>query len=197
MAWISRALVLLCACSVADEVAALPRILSLNVAQSSLEAHHTVFYQVEQGFVVRRGQPFDLTILTDAPVDATTTTFSLVTNDVDDGRRTPFAVAFKEVVGDNRYVLTVSTESSAPVGKYEHATLLIQTLGSTSSYVYEHPIYLIFNPWIAEDTSVFIPSETMREEYVLTEYGNVYHPGNPVTWGDQSVVEYQKWHYGH
>ena len=25
----------------------------------------------------------------------------------------------------------------------------------------------------------------------------MYHPGNPITWGDQSQVDYQKWHYGH
>lgn len=183
-------LVLLCGFAPA---AAQPKVISLVANKDSLKAHHTSFYR-GAGFVVRRGQPFEISVETDVAIDNDKAAFAVFNDAAAEYNNPSFKVAgwqhnSEDGSNSKKYVLSISTPVTTPVGKYEHITVSVEESGKKSTYMYPFPVYVIFNPWVAEDKEVYIATEELRQEHVLNEYGNVYlghsHMGMDV-----------KWHYG-
>lgn len=164
------------------------KIVNMNVESKSLQQHHTDFFNMQDGFVVRRGQEFNILIDTDdEQLGNGAHELKFYNHGAKDYNSALFEVVGGVQAGENvnQFRARIRTSATAPVGKYEDITLSVDG----SDFRYEAPLYLIFNPWAKEDSQVYLPTEEMRQEYVLQEYGNVYQG---------SVGDYasNKWHYG-
>ncbi|KAM5245888.1 protein-glutamine gamma-glutamyltransferase 2 [Ctenodactylus gundi] len=179
--------------------------LNLERCDLELEAngrdHHTADLCRER-LVVRRGQPFQLTLHFEgrgyeAGVD--TLTFSAVTGpdpreDVGTKARFPLSDAVQEGAWtasvldqqDGTLSLQLSTPADAPIGLYRLG-LEASTGYEGSSFVLGH-ITLLFNAWCPED-AVYLDSDAGRREYVLTQQGFIYQ-------GSAKFIKSIPWNFG-
>lgn len=157
--------------------------------------------------IVRRGQPFKLLLTCNRPYRKSTDGISLVFTVVGDEKPTfghgtlvPIAVAknayelgepnewgaaIESINGD---VLTVLIKPSArsPVTewKLDIDTKDMET-GDAKTFSLHYPIYILFNPWCAND-QVYLANGAEREEYVLNDttliYRGSYNRIRPCVW---------------
>ncbi|RWS30347.1 hemocyte protein-glutamine gamma-glutamyltransferase-like isoform X2 [Leptotrombidium deliense] len=91
------------------------------------------------------------------------------------------------VLNKNDLDVEIFVPASAPVGVWNLRVLISQN-GYTRSYRVTNKFYVLFNPWSKLD-SVYMPSEPMRQEYVLNDVGKVYM-------GTFGSPEARDWFYG-
>ncbi|XP_064640895.1 hemocyte protein-glutamine gamma-glutamyltransferase-like [Lineus longissimus] len=164
-------------------------------------AHHTDDYELtihreENGrryapwLVVRRGQPFDITLLCNRPFNKETDDFCLVfeLGDLpkvsrntsvliimsDKDKPGCWGAKVKEVKEDS-VTVTVFTPSKCFVGKWQFGIDSLQKANKERVFRYadKSPIYILFNAWCKED-SVYMEDETFRNEFVLNDVGKMY-----------------------
>uniref|UniRef100_UPI0037E7B21E protein-glutamine gamma-glutamyltransferase E-like n=1 Tax=Semicossyphus pulcher TaxID=241346 RepID=UPI0037E7B21E len=166
-------------------------------------AHRTEVISVDQ-LIVRRGQPFTLTLNLNEAFNRTSPLFiNVATGDYanerqgtlcllavpDVVRRSPVAKAVWKVELDARsstqtgnLILTFTPPADAPIGWYK----------MVASYKHEEMLLakltMLFNPWCPED-SVFLDNEKQRQEYVMNEDGVIYMPGT-------HSIQSKGWDYG-
>uniref|UniRef100_A0A8D0KV59 Transglutaminase-like domain-containing protein n=1 Tax=Strix occidentalis caurina TaxID=311401 RepID=A0A8D0KV59_STROC len=160
--------------------------------------HHTEEISTER-LMVRRGQPFTITVSFSAPIHSylrqLKRTFLIVQTGSHpskaDGTQTEFPISS---LGDQRqwsaalreqdpcfWTISVNTPANAPIGQY---TLLLYA--SKSSHLLGN-FTLLFNPW-CQDDEVFLANEAQRQEYILNQEGVIY-------WGTENAVLAQPWDF--
>ncbi|NWS59305.1 EPB42 protein, partial [Chunga burmeisteri] len=160
--------------------------------------HHTEEISTER-LLVRRGQPFTITVSFSAPIHSylqqLKRTFLIVQTGSHpskaDGTQTEFPISS---VGDQKqwsaaleeqdpcfWTISVNTPANAPIGQY---ALLLHT--SKSDCLLGN-FTLLFNPW-CQDDEVFLANEAQRQEYILNQEGVIY-------WGTENAVLAQPWNF--
>ncbi|NXF09014.1 EPB42 protein, partial [Smithornis capensis] len=160
--------------------------------------HHTEEISTER-LIVRRGQPFTVTLNFSAPVhnylqqmkrtfliaqtgrhpteaDEIQTEFPITS--LGDQKQWSAALEKQDLCS---WTLSVNTPANAPIGHY---TLLLRA--SQSSY-FLGKFILLFNPWCQAD-AVFLPNEAQRQEYILNQDGVIY-------WGTENAIIAQPWDF--
>ncbi|XP_071615640.1 protein 4.2-like isoform X1 [Heliangelus exortis] len=160
--------------------------------------HHTEEISIER-LMVRRGQPFTITVSFSAPVhsylqllkrtflvvqtgshpskaDRTQTEFSISNL----GDQNQWSAALEEQ-DPCFWTISVNTPANAPIGQY---TLLLRAC--KSSYLLGN-FTLLFNPW-CQDDEVFLANEAQRQEYVLNQDGVIYS-------GTENAMLAQPWDF--
>lgn len=157
--------------------------------------------------VVRRGQPFKLRLTCNRPYIKSTDGLSFVFSVADDPKPTfghgtlvPIAVAknayelggphewgaaIESISGD---ILTVLIKPSAQAAvsewKVDIDTKNMET-GDAKTYSLHYPIFILFNPWCADD-QVYMANGAEREEYVMADttmiYRGSYNRIRPSVW---------------
>ncbi|KAM6248537.1 protein 4.2 isoform 2-T2 [Porphyrio hochstetteri] len=160
--------------------------------------HHTQEISTER-LVVRRGQPFTITVSFSAPVHSylkqLKRTFLIAQTGQNpsktDGTQIEFPISG---LGDQKqwsaaleeqdpcfWTITVKAPANAPIGQYAlflHASKCHRHLGNFT---------LLFNPW-CQDDEVFLGNEAQRQEYILNQEGVIY-------WGTENAVLAQPWDF--
>ncbi|NXV83049.1 EPB42 protein, partial [Atlantisia rogersi] len=160
--------------------------------------HHTQEISTER-LVVRRGQPFTITVSFSAPLHSylkqLKRTFLIAQTGQNpskpDGTQIEFPISG---LGDQRqwsaaleeqdpcfWTITVKAPANAPIGQYAlflHAPKCHRHLGNFT---------LLFNPW-CQDDEVFLGNEAQRQEYILNQEGVIY-------WGTENAVLAQPWDF--
>ncbi|XP_024126836.1 transglutaminase 5, like [Oryzias melastigma] len=150
----------------------------------NLERHRTQGFFSSNALVVRRGEPFRVTVyLRGRPFNPKTDSLRIkimlgrlyVIVPVTSSSYSPLS-DWKAYFDSKSYnylnpSIFIQPPASAPVGFYEFQVFVQPQSGlgnsAFSSFV------LLCNPWCSED-SVFIPYEDQREEYVLSDYGLLF-----------------------
>ncbi|RVE70317.1 hypothetical protein OJAV_G00063490 [Oryzias javanicus] len=171
----------------------------LNI-KSNNSSHHTELFGDER-LIVRRGQPFSITLQLssaskDINVTDTSLTFIVETGPLprkESDTKVVFhlqestvetewsASATKDPSGN---LLTVSINSSpnAPIGVYS------LTLDQSGHKINVGNFILLFNAWSTRDT-VYLKSESKRLEYVLSQHGQIFR-------GTYKRIKGTPWNFG-
>ncbi|NXL91404.1 EPB42 protein, partial [Alectura lathami] len=160
--------------------------------------HHTEEISNER-LMVRRGQPFIITVSFSSPIhnylQQLKKTFLLVQTGPQpskvDGTQAEFPISS---LGDQKqwsatleeqepcfWTISVNTPANAPIGQYDlflHVSKSHRLLGK---------FILLFNPW-CQDDEVFLANEAQRQEYILNQEGVIY-------WGTENAVLAQPWDF--
>ncbi|NXT02178.1 EPB42 protein, partial [Jacana jacana] len=160
--------------------------------------HHTEEISTER-LIVRRGQPFTITVSFSAPIhnylQQLKKTSLIVQTGLHpseaNGTQTEFPISS---LGDQKqwsaaveerdpcfWTISVNTPANAPIGNYTlllHASKAHSLLGNFT---------LLFNPW-CQDDEVFLANEAERQEYILNQEGIIY-------WGTENAVLAQPWDF--
>ncbi|NWU89857.1 EPB42 protein, partial [Upupa epops] len=160
--------------------------------------HHTEEISTER-LIVRRGQPFSITVIFSAPVHSYLQQLKRTVLIVQtgshpskaDGTQIEFPIssladqkqwsASVEEQDPFFWTISVNTPVNAPIGKYA----LI--LHASKSYSHLADFILLFNPWCKDD-EVFLANEAQRQEYILNQDGTIY-------WGTENAVLAQPWDF--
>ncbi|XP_074525216.1 protein-glutamine gamma-glutamyltransferase E-like [Halichoeres trimaculatus] len=167
-------------------------------------AHHTSDVS-EKVLLVRRGQPFTITVTLDEPFKnaaqplfirvnigegATEEMGTLSLISVPDGvSRSPKAKAVWKVELDRKsspytgvLVLNITPPADAPIGQF----YLTAKYGDAEKVLAEPTV--LYNPWCPED-AVYMRDEKERQEYVMNEHGKVYR-------GSTDYIMPMDWDFG-
>ncbi|CAO2579171.1 Protein-glutamine gamma-glutamyltransferase Z [Lemmus lemmus] len=87
----------------------------------------------------------------------------------------------------NSLQVSIFIPASAVIGHYTLQTEISQDQGPGVTYLLGNFI-LLFNPWSTDD-DVYLPSETLLQEYVMSDYGFVYK-------GQENSITSRPWNYG-
>ncbi|XP_018533750.1 LOW QUALITY PROTEIN: protein-glutamine gamma-glutamyltransferase 2-like [Lates calcarifer] len=175
----------------------------LHIKTNNTE-HHTSEISEEQ-LIVRRGQPFTLTLKLTQPFnpDLHPLTIIAVTGELpsenvgtkscfgipDSVKRSPSAKAvWKVELHKNSssltgvLILNITPPAVSPIGEYELSVKHREEETSLATLV------VLFNPWCPDD-SVFLPDEKERQEYVMNEQGTIYR-------GSHNYISSMSWDFG-
>uniref|UniRef100_UPI0037E79CDB protein-glutamine gamma-glutamyltransferase E-like n=1 Tax=Semicossyphus pulcher TaxID=241346 RepID=UPI0037E79CDB len=167
-------------------------------------AHRTEEIRVDQ-LIVRRGQPFTLTLNLTEGFNKTTPLFINVATGgefatqeqgtmyllavPDLVEQSPEAKAVWKVELDAKsstqtgnLILTFTPPADAPIGLYK----MVASYKDEKMSLAE--LTVLFNPWCAED-SVFLDDEKKRQEYVMNEHGKIFI-------GSADFIFSRDWDYG-
>ncbi|XP_025913694.1 erythrocyte membrane protein band 4.2-like [Apteryx rowi] len=169
----------------------------LNIAVNN-NNHHTEEISTER-LVVRRGQPFTITVSFTAPIhnylQQLKRTFLIVQTGSHpskaDGTQIEFPIS---ILGDQKqwsaaleeqdsrsWTISVNTPANAAIGQY---ALLLH---ASKSYCLLGNFTLLFNPWCKDD-EVFLANEAQRQEYILNQDGIIYG-------GTENAILAQPWDF--
>ncbi|XP_071428611.1 protein 4.2 [Pithys albifrons albifrons] len=160
--------------------------------------HHTEEITTER-LIVRRGQPFTITVNFSAPVhnylqqmkrtslvaqtgshpskaDEIETEFPI--SSLGDQKQWSAAVEEQDLCF---WTLSVTTPANAPIGQYSLFLRASQSFYSLGKFT------LLFNPWCRDD-EVFLANEAQRQEYILNQEGIIYS-------GTENAVIAQPWDF--
>ncbi|XP_045679353.1 protein 4.2 [Phyllostomus hastatus] len=164
------------------------------------EEHHTKDISSRR-LVVRRGQPFIITLHFRAPVHAFLPTLKKVALIAQTGEQPSKANMTQATfpissLGDQKWwsaeveerdaqswTISVTTPSDAVIGHY---SLLLQVLHRKPRLLGQFT--LLFNPWVQED-AVFLENEAQRWEYLLNQNGLIYL-------GTADCIQEEPWDFG-
>lgn len=171
----------------------------LNIKSNS-SSHHTHLYE-EERLIVRRGQPFSITLHLKPGSKKFTpgeTSFALIVETgplprKESDTKVTFGLSDSTLDSDwsasatndpSGYTVSVSisSSSSAPIGVY---SLTLEQEGQTTSL---GQFTLLFNAWCSRD-AVYMRSETKKQEYVLAQHGQVYR-------GTYKRIKGKPWNFG-
>ncbi|NXE65440.1 EPB42 protein, partial [Calcarius ornatus] len=162
------------------------------------KSHHTEEISTKR-LIVRRGQPFTITVSFSAPIHnylkQMKRTFLIVQTGPHSSKADEIQAEFPiSSLGDqkqwsaaveeqdpNSWTLCVNTPANAPIGQYTllfHASKSPQLLGNFT---------LLFNPWCRDD-EVFLANEAQRQEYILNQDGIIYQ-------GTENAILAQPWDF--
>ncbi|XP_046550892.1 protein-glutamine gamma-glutamyltransferase K-like [Haliotis rubra] len=171
--------------------------IDFNIAENTV-AHHTSEYDItdpeeteEPKLVVRRGQPFDISITFNRPYDKKKDDLKLVFQA--GGNPTPSKGTHVELIlsdkdepkqwgakikkqSDQVLTVTVFTPPTCYVAKWNFKLDVIKKKDDKKiifRYNHKDQIYILFNPWCRDDM-VFLEGQQEKEEYVLNETGRIY-----------------------
>ncbi|NXY83341.1 EPB42 protein, partial [Alcedo cyanopectus] len=160
--------------------------------------HHTEEISKER-LMLRRGQPFTITVSFSTPVHSylqhLKRTFLIVQTGSHpskaNGTQIEFPISRR---GDQKqwsaaleeqdpffWTISVNTPANAPIGQY---ALILR---ASKSYCHLGNFTLLFNPWCQGD-EVFLANEAQRQEYILNQEGVIY-------WGTENAVLAQPWDF--
>uniref|UniRef100_W5K0I5 Protein-glutamine gamma-glutamyltransferase 2 n=1 Tax=Astyanax mexicanus TaxID=7994 RepID=W5K0I5_ASTMX len=158
--------------------------------------HHTEVFR-EDGLIVRRGQPFIITLdltsttnlqqkLNKSKLSAQTGPFPAASSGTKismglNGEKEDSGWSAAASLKGNTISLKVCPSPSAPIGKYSLAL-------SDPSEADLGKFVLLFNPWCPDDT-VYMEKKEEREEYVLSQDGIIYG-------GDAKNITHWAWNFG-
>ncbi|NXF76416.1 EPB42 protein, partial [Sclerurus mexicanus] len=160
--------------------------------------HHTEEITTER-LIVRRGQPFTITVNFSAPIhnylQQMKKTFLIAKTGSHPSKADEIQTEFPiSSLGDQKqwsaalqeqdlsfWTLSVNTPANAPIGQY---TLFLRA--SQSSHLLGKFI-LLFNPW-CQDDEVFLANEAQRQEYISNQEGIIYS-------GTENAVIAQPWDF--
>ncbi|NWI39251.1 EPB42 protein, partial [Picathartes gymnocephalus] len=160
--------------------------------------HHTEEISTER-LIVRRGQPFTITVSFSAPIhnylQQMKRTFLIVQTGSHPSEAGEVLAEFPiSSLGDqkqwsaaveeqdpNFWTLRVNTPANAPIGQY---TLLLRASKSPKRL---GNFTLLFNPWCRDD-EVFLANEAQRQEYILNQDGIIYQ-------GTENAILPQPWDF--
>ncbi|NXX41675.1 EPB42 protein, partial [Tricholaema leucomelas] len=160
--------------------------------------HHTEEISTER-LMLRRGQPFAITVHFSAPVHSYLQQLKRASLTVQtgphpskaDGTQAEFSISslaepqqWSAVLEEQDpwfWTISVNTPARAPIGHY---TL---TLRAPRADCHLGSFTLLFNPWCQGD-EVFLANEAQRQEYVLNQEGVIY-------WGTENAVLAQPWDF--
>ncbi|KAM4828967.1 protein-glutamine gamma-glutamyltransferase Z, partial [Thomomys bottae] len=91
------------------------------------------------------------------------------------------------IIDSNALQVSIFSSASAVIGHYTLKIAISQSQGHSVTYPLGAFI-LLFNPWSPED-DVYLPSEILLQEYIMSDYGFVYK-------GHESVITSWPWNYG-
>ncbi|XP_047397846.1 protein 4.2 [Sciurus carolinensis] len=169
-------------------------------AAKNNEEHHTKAIS-SRHLIVRRGQPFTISLHFCAPVHTFLPTLKKVTLIAQTGQqpsntnktRVTFPISS---MGDQKWwsaavkerdaqfwTISVTTPADAVIGPY---SLLLQVLGEKEHLLGQFT--MLFNPWSRED-DVFLPNEAQRREYLLNQNGLIYL-------GTADCIQEEPWDFG-
>ncbi|XP_004861729.1 protein-glutamine gamma-glutamyltransferase Z [Heterocephalus glaber] len=184
-----------------EPVAALElRSVDLHSARNN-KGHHTQEMGVER-LILRRGQLFSLQLSFNRPFQAHRDHITFVAETGPEpsellGTRATFFLtqaqhgdvwSVSDFSADSTSLhVSLFTPASAAIGHYTLSTEIAQGQGHRVTYPLGTFI-LLFNPWSTED-DVYLPSETLLQEYIMKDYGFVYK-------GHESLVTSWPWNYG-
>ncbi|XP_042740739.1 protein 4.2 [Lagopus leucura] len=161
--------------------------------------HHTEEISTER-LMVRRGQPFIITVSFSSPIHnylkQLKTTFLSVQTGPQHSKADKTQVKFPiSSLGDQKqwsakleeqdpycWTISVNTPANAPIGHYD------LFLHASKAYCLLGKFILLFNPWCRDD-EVFLPNEAQRQEYILNQDGVIY-------WGTENEILAQPWDFG-
>ncbi|NXP91703.1 EPB42 protein, partial [Passerina amoena] len=162
------------------------------------KSHHTEEISTKR-LLVRRGQPFTITVSFSAPIHnylkQMKRTFLIVQTGPHSSKADEIQAEFPiSSLGDqkqwsaavqeqdpNFWTLRVNTPANAPIGQYTllfRASKSPQLLGNFT---------LLFNPWCRDD-EVFLANEAQRQEYILNQDGIIYQ-------GTENAILAQPWDF--
>ncbi|ELU14710.1 hypothetical protein CAPTEDRAFT_122859, partial [Capitella teleta] len=190
----------------------------LNVDQNTYD-HHTDYYEITQQrtledgsiadrlLVVRRGEPFDVTITFDRPFidgkdgvklvfdvgpssrESKGTRVSMLLSDKDQPKQ--WGASTLGMQGDLLHI-RVFTPPTCFVAKWllHLDTVLCKSATESKTFRYTHkqPIYVIFNPWCPDD-QVYLSDAHSRLEFVLNDHGRLYR-------GTGRQISCKPWNFG-
>ncbi|XP_026543258.1 protein-glutamine gamma-glutamyltransferase 5-like [Notechis scutatus] len=150
--------------------------------------------------VVRRGQPFTLTLhFHSRNYETGSDSMHLVAETGPGPERAIFLVSLSQPhsreawrasavpSGPQSTDVAISAPAEAPVGQYQLNIHFDSGQGMSSSYQLGK-ILLLFNAWCPED-DVYLESEAERQEYVMNEHGVIFH-------GNRNWIHPVPWNYG-
>ncbi|NXW60872.1 EPB42 protein, partial [Eurystomus gularis] len=161
--------------------------------------HHTEEITSER-LIVRRGQPFTITVSFSTPIHSylqqLKRTFLIVQTGSHPSKANGTQIEFSiSSLGDQKqwsaaleeqdpffWTISVNTPANASIGHY---TLILH---ASKSYCHLGNFTLLFNPW-CQDDEVFLPNEAQRQEYILNQEGIIY-------WGTENAILAQPWDFG-
>ncbi|XP_041535164.1 protein-glutamine gamma-glutamyltransferase Z [Microtus oregoni] len=163
--------------------------------------HHTQ----EMGstkLILRRGQHFSLTLTFNRPFQPQKDHLTFVAETGPEpsellGTRATFLLTQTQTgsvwsasdftADSNSLQVSVFSPASAVIGHYTLQLEISQDQGPGVTYPLGNFI-LLFNPWSTDD-DVYLPSETLLQEYVMSDYGFVYK-------GQENSITSRPWNYG-
>uniref|UniRef100_A0A3Q3Q407 Protein-glutamine gamma-glutamyltransferase 2 n=1 Tax=Monopterus albus TaxID=43700 RepID=A0A3Q3Q407_MONAL len=169
----------------------------LNI-KSNISTHHT-HLNGDKHLIVRRGQPFIITLhlkpgrfvclasgftlyISSGPLpreeSGTKVSFSLRDSTVD----TEWSASAINDPSGNTVSLSISSSPDSPIGIY---SLILDQNGHKTGL---GQFILLFNAWCPRD-AVYMGSETKRQEYVLSQHGQIYR-------GTYKHIKGTPWNFG-
>ncbi|MCC6284754.1 MAG: hypothetical protein IT439_05555 [Phycisphaerales bacterium] len=179
-----------------------PKIKSIDLRpKANLKAHHTDLYQVEDvsRFILRRGQPFDVTVQFEVGgINTTCDEFLFVAEHDFDAEpvmiQIPITTELPEegwgakllgepvvdAEGRRTYQVRLTTPHDAPVGEWSFGAAVKRDGTEVPAVIKNFPaaVVLLFNPWNEAD-DVYMANEAEREETVMSESGFVFQADGP------------------
>ncbi|XP_067090640.1 protein-glutamine gamma-glutamyltransferase 2 [Osmerus mordax] len=162
--------------------------------QVNNQAHRTEEMDQDR-LIVRRGQPFSLTLQCSAPPPPGHR-LALVLHlgkemvvkvlDVRGGRGQWW---FRQQGAEqSEMLLTVYSPANAPIGQYQLVVLMTSLDGDILEQTPPQSFHLLFNPWCKGD-AVHLPDDEQLQEYILNESGVLYQ-------GSWDQISALPWNYG-
>ncbi|KAE8575525.1 hypothetical protein XENTR_v10003864 [Xenopus tropicalis] len=150
------------------------------------KAHHTDVYESDD-LVLRRGQPFKLTLMLNRPLQAEENILFIFETGPSPSETSKTKVVFPLFRAENlqswgailtsikstSITVTINSHSDAVIGRYI-LSVAVQCRGSDKPLPHQiGALNLLFNPWLQGD-AVFMAEEDQRQEYVMNEQGVIF-----------------------
>ncbi|GCC30889.1 hypothetical protein chiPu_0009343 [Chiloscyllium punctatum] len=151
--------------------------------------HHTALYDCSN-LVVRRGQPFQITITVNRAIDLEKDKLwieFLIGRYPDRTKGTYIPILIKEQlekgqwgakvvsIWNNALTLSVMSSPQCIVGRFRMYVAVMTPYGIRRTVRdKDTDIYILFNPWCEED-AVYLDNDAEKEEYVLNDIGCIYY----------------------
>ncbi|XP_041795418.1 protein-glutamine gamma-glutamyltransferase 2 [Chelmon rostratus] len=158
-------------------------------------AHHTREIDLER-LIVRRGQPFTISLQCSdslSPKHHLELVLHLGKRDevvirVQKERGAGDKWWFNQQGAQDEMLLTLHSPANAVIGQYQLAVLMMSPDGRIVEMADKMTFHLLFNPWCKDDV-VYLPDETLLQEYVMNEDGVIYM-------GTWDYINSIPWNYG-
>ncbi|BFZ19490.1 hypothetical protein BsWGS_22529 [Bradybaena similaris] len=179
---------------------------------TNTKAHHTNKFAVtrpsnpNQQLVVRRGQPFTVTIAFTRPYDEKEDDLKLIfeagPRPLESKKtRVEFILSHEDIPNEwgakivstqgSTVTIEIFTPPTCFVAKWNFKIDVVKkddTNVNVYRYIHKNPIYILFNPWCKDDL-VYVPDEKLLDEYILNETGRLYR-------GSASSPSPRPWNFG-